>query len=69
MKPREGQLHLGFDSADPGDSKPGGIVGDSSEQGRLPNARFASDNHDRTAAVARIVQELLERLKLAEPVA
>jgi hypothetical protein len=55
MKPGEGQLHLGFDPADPRDPKPGGIVADGSEQGRLPNTRFASDNHDGTAAVARVI--------------
>jgi hypothetical protein len=60
----ERQLHLGFDTNDPGDPETGRLPGAVVQQSRLSGPRLAADDQDRTLPAADVAQQLVEQLTL-----
>ena len=69
MEASKWELHLGLDPGDLRDPESGGPVSDIPQQRRFSDARFAPDDQDGAAAVARVFQESVERFTLAVSVA
>jgi hypothetical protein len=65
MKPRVGQLHLGFHPEDLRDAEACGLFRGVAQQRRLADARLTPNDENAATAIPRIVQKRFERLALS----